>query len=849
MLGWLTRNDGARIARARRRLASARGSVFSEFALVVPIVMLACSALIEVAGYWDAQVMANHSAWTVGRIVTVRGSDGLAFSSDLDKKSKTGIPSSDMPDAIKKLLDDINKGIAGANKFNNRGNIATLFLMSTCGVGYYGSSPGKTLSDGFNKLCEAAVEAITDGIPEWVKSAVAGIELPSFVPGAGDDSEISKFVNKIVGTIVDKIADAALKPIAEAIGDLLKEAVKKAIGEDGIKIDELFNGKSAAARNARQIYGAASRIVRANATIGKEVVAVKDMDDLKGGYLFAKNSVRGRLVYPQVVDKEAKSDGYFVTGVHGWPANEQGLAMAHVEIDWPYESGWLFPVVSGRASAADAKPVVATGHSMVFPQPNIANENLYSAGAKAYEDGSYKNDTAVPALEELAKEMKNYLKFVKFCLRYRICEDTLSYGEGPWHWGDVYYWKYVPELKDLWPFDSGDGDSYPVGGEYAKCWKELTGKSDQSPDGDDFKKALSNCRSKDYFYWEGNYHARYGTSLCHENGNAGLAEWYDQHAGLCYRSSRGNQYVRDRAVFMSIFAKHKSEIDAAIYGGVNADWLFGRIFDFAKRNHVNVHNLVKWQEGHDLAAWERDDRAVHTEAKAAEKSFRAIKDLIHDEIRDIEKMENGTSTWSGDEDDPVLDPNDEEVMKDPDAAARKAREKWSALKANLKKKLRDVDTAAGNLRDEWSRYQSAVKKFKDARKACVREYFVEGCIRTLIRTKDRFVFDRSDDSSFQFPAGAFPYDIGKGTRDMLASVRAYKKRLDEAYKQEVEYGAMMGLQSASKAKREGKTPDQVVDEADEVKPDKPGSLSPGSDTGAIIDKDHQTYGDGGWKWD
>ena len=848
MLGWLTRNDGSRIARARRRLASARGSVFSEFALVVPIVMLACSALIEVAGYWDAQVMANHSAWTVGRIVMVRGSDGLAFSSDLDKKSKTGIPSSDMPDAIKKLLDDINKGIAGANKFNNRGNIATLFLMSTCGVGYYGSSPGKTISDGFNKLCEAAVEAITDGIPEWVKSAVAGIEIPSFIPGGGDDSAIGQFVNKIVGTIVDKIAEAALKPIAEAIGDLLKEAVKKAIGEDGIKIDELFDGKSAAARNARQIYGAASRIVRADSTIGKEVVTVKDMDDLKGGYLFAKNSVRGRLVYPQVVDKEAKSDGYFVTGVHGWPANEQGLAMAHVEVDWPYESGWLFPVVSGRASAADAKPVVATGHSMVFPQPNIANENLYSAGAKAYEDGSYKNDTAVPALEELAKEMKNYLKFVKFCMRYRICEDKLTYGEGPWHWGDVYYWKYVPELKDLWPFDSGNSDSYPVGGEYGKCWKELTGKDDQSPDGDDLKKKLNNCRSKEYFYWDGSFHKRYGTSICGANGNAGLGSWFDQHAGLCYLSAGANQYKGKKSVVTSLLKKYKSEIKAAIPGGVDSNWLSERLDDFARRNKVNVHNLVKWQEGHDLEAWKDQDRSVHTEAVAAEKSFRAIKDLIHDEIRDIEKMEDGTSTWSGDEDDPVLDPNDEEVMKDPDAAARKAREKWTALKANLKKKLLEVDKAAEELRNEWSKYQSAVRTFERERATCVGEYFVEGCIRTLVRTKNRSVFDRSNDSSFRFPAGAFPYDIGKGTRDMLASVRAYKKRLDEAYRQEVEYGAMMGLQSAQKAKREGKTPDQVVDEADEVKPDKPGSLSPGSDTGAIIDKDHQTYEGGEWKW-
>ena len=40
MFRWLTRNDGARMARAKKRLSSPRGSVFSELALIVPIVVL-----------------------------------------------------------------------------------------------------------------------------------------------------------------------------------------------------------------------------------------------------------------------------------------------------------------------------------------------------------------------------------------------------------------------------------------------------------------------------------------------------------------------------------------------------------------------------------------------------------------------------------------------------------------------------------------------------------------------------------------------------------------------------------------------------------------------------------------
>ena len=84
MFRWLTRNDGKRVERAKRRIASPRASVFTEFAIVMPVVAMICSAMIEIVGFWDAQVMANHVAWQVGRIVMVRGSDGLVFSSYID---------------------------------------------------------------------------------------------------------------------------------------------------------------------------------------------------------------------------------------------------------------------------------------------------------------------------------------------------------------------------------------------------------------------------------------------------------------------------------------------------------------------------------------------------------------------------------------------------------------------------------------------------------------------------------------------------------------------------------------------------------------------------------------------
>lgn len=280
-----------------RRMNSPRGSVFSEFALVMPIVVLACSAMLELAGFWDAQVMANHAAWQVGRIVMVRGSDGLEFSTSLSKKSKTGIKGSKMPEMLKKMLGGLDTVIQGANKFNNRANIATMYLMSTCGMGYYGASPGKTLSDGFTSLCKSVVDTLTKDIPKWIKEGVTS-RLPK-VAKSGEGG-IGGFVNGLVSKIVDKITESALKPIADGIQKRMQSAFDSMLGKNGSKIDNLFSGNGAFARHSRQMYGAASRIVRAKKISGREVVTVTDMTELNDGFMFAKNSNLGRLVYPQV---------------------------------------------------------------------------------------------------------------------------------------------------------------------------------------------------------------------------------------------------------------------------------------------------------------------------------------------------------------------------------------------------------------------------------------------------------------------------------------------------------------------------------------------------------------------
>ena len=921
MFKLFTRNDGSRMERAKRRLRSPRGSVFTEFAIVMPIVVMVCSALIEIVGLWDAQVMANHTAWTVGRIVMVRGSDGLEFSSGLSQLSKTGIEGSKMPDALSKSLTGLNPIIQGVNQFNNRGNIAALFLMSTCGIGYFGKSPGSALSDNFKTLLDAGVKALTQGVPDWIASAVTNVTIDvDVISGSGVMAAVTEKVNELVSRMVTEVVKWAITPLVEVLKDALQAAFDKIFGADGT-----------GAYRARQLYGAAQRIVRAKSVAGQEVLTVTDMDSPSRPFMFTQESSfsdQEHLVYPQVVDASAKSDGYFVTGAHGWPPNKTGLAMARVEINWPYESGWLFPVVSGRAAPTVAPPL-ARGHSMVFPQPKIVKANLYSKAAKAFDPGSYTGDTDVDAMDKLANEMKDYLKRVKFCMQYRICEEKLTMARGMFE-----IWWRCDELVSLFGNTRND--------DYKKSWSALKEvlpkpyeeyKIEWTRDLISGELRWNGYHEYEYFYWNGDLedtkeagskeeevHRRYGLILCEANGDLGFGGWFDgagnwpywrSHLydgfgrrdvrdeygryyaavtetaynvdGLTYANSTVNRYrwwnelsyghtgfdnvfnaYADRTDLSDDDKKWLGELVAALHAETAKDDKFKRfpnhgiysvIGRFAERNRVNVHNIVKWTAGGELEGWKEMDKAVEETAKQADKLFPAIQKLIHDEIADIDEiLDSKEEKYAGNPGDPVFDEYDEETLQqDPKTAAEAARTKWTAMKEKLKAKLAEVDAAAVTLREAWRQYAGCAASYIEERRKCVDVYFVEACLNALVKTRNPHLFDPENDANFQFPAGTFPYDVVKGTREMLDAVSAYQEAVNTAYALEVEYGAMLGLDKAEKAKREGKTPAEVIEgledgekipeSGDPSEPSGPWTLSED-----IIKWDRQHFEGGKWKW-
>ena len=833
----------------KRRLKSPRGSVFSEFAIVMPLALLICTAIFELLCFWDAQVMANHTAWQVGRIVMVRGEDGVTFFSSIDKKSKTGIKGSSMPDPLKKTLAPLDSVLQTANMFNSRANITAMALMSTCGIGYFGASPGRSLADAFSTIIEAGMKTVTDGIPIWLKDSVDGylsnLKLP--IPGFGGDFGLGKMVADLAKNLIDKAVEVAIKPATDKLGSLLKDAITNLIGKDGMKIDKLFGGKSEAAWISRRLYGAASRIARAKSKIGKEVVTIEEIEG--GNFTFAKNPPsQGYMAYPQVADGDAKSDGVFVTGAHGWPPYSQNLTMLHVEINWPVEISWLFPMMAGAGKGGRTKPPVAVGHSIVMPQPSIAPENLYSTGATDYDAGSYTNAMATNMFTAIANEMKDYVKKSQFCMRFRICDQNLTLRDTDWY---AYSWKECVELRDLFGVDA-----FPHGGEYADCWGKLTNYKAQDALMSDLRGFFSESSYKncDYFFWDGSCHCSYfKNSLVNDLGNAGLHRWYEANKSLTYADSGANMFVSGVAsliCFGVVYRAKEAQIRIAAPALANHDALYRKLLDFAARNKVNVHNMVKWQEGQNLSGWIALDEQVRKSAGIAENSFTSIRNLVRQEISEIDDVIAGkNSQYAGDKDDPVFDQDDEEVINDPAKAEKKAWDKWRRQKNNLRAMLKELDKAVVALRDAYVKYVNSVDKFKNRRAMAVNMAFVEGCLNMLVRTGNAQYFNAANDANFRFARGVTSVDIGEDTRWMLDRVKEYQERLDKAYDLEVEYGSLLGLDAAKRRKKSGKRLEDIVGEAGEPGSDSPGTLTEGSDSNRqLLDRDRQEYNGKRWEW-
>ena len=449
---WAARNDGRLWERIKRRGKSSRAAAFLEFALLAPFLMLMLSGMLELVQFFDSEVMASHTAWQVGRIATVRGPD-LTIGKSGDARAVDGsVPTGD--EVVNYLFGGFGN-IGDKTSLKNYGNAAAVFLMSTCGIGMYGGENTgdigeKIYSSLMNPLKELfSAKSIKEGINDIIQEII-----DSFLKVDKSGSGILNQLKKLLGEFLGKVAKTVFSPIVNLVSQGFGKIFSLILGQ----IDQaVADAPLAAERRGRELVGAALRCTRSGG-----LVKVDELSPRKGAkysaFVFSKTSTFGRLDYPQVVAKNASSDGFLVTGFTGWPPNNQSVGMYRTTVTWPFEMGWLFPVVSGFRSAEESAadgPVRAVGTAISFPKLSIENENLWSEGATQYADGEV--DDIDTELGDLRKRMAAYVKRSSQFLSYRTKTEIVKYGEcdygrfwhgGRWHKHFLPYYDYHQLLSD-----------------------------------------------------------------------------------------------------------------------------------------------------------------------------------------------------------------------------------------------------------------------------------------------------------------------------------------------------------------------------------------------------------------
>lgn len=387
----MSRREESVWKRFKRRIRSSRAAAFLEFAMVAPLLVMVISAMIEFTQLWDAKIMANHTAWTIGRIATVRGTQAQNW------RISSALPS----------------GIPVVSDFNDMRALSTVLMMSTCTMGSWGTF-SQDASDFLKKLIQGPIDALKKAIADMIagklKELIGKIKIP------GVDGGILEELLKMINDAISSIIDALMQPIARLIETLCQTIFGP--------IDKWLLYDSP--RQVRQIIGAGRRWAKFDGIVKLDNGGGTPWEFTKKPQGFmAPNDTS--LSYPRCLDNKSEFDDEsgFVTKDSGWPANSQSERMIRVTVNWPFERTWLFPVVSGHVRKGETVDAVrAVGHSLVFPQPAIELKHLLSEGAAQYDEGSNTNKYA-DIISQLQNEIQGFMKLVAFGMDYRRIAETV----------------------------------------------------------------------------------------------------------------------------------------------------------------------------------------------------------------------------------------------------------------------------------------------------------------------------------------------------------------------------------------------------------------------------------------
>ncbi len=837
--------------RAIRRFRGTRASAMLEFALVMPLIAMIVSAMIEFTALWDAKIMANHTAWTVGRIMTVRAG-----------QRPQGKETSLLGKKPKNIVDAFNPkgtGIDGAYT-------ATALLMSTCSMGSMHGSAADFSKDYITGWIKEGMDAlknyIKDKIAAGIKDAVKKV-ISSIAGQAAGDSAIARRIGEAIANIAGGVAEAIADVITSAMTSLIPQSFYDKIGE-------FLNGN----RQIRQVVYAADRVAKYN------VVQVNERDDGKIP-AFGKGSITsyGQLEFPESFDKAAKNDGWMVTQASGWPPNKQRQRMIDVKIAWPFERAWMFPVLSSDGTTDMDKVPTAVGRALFYPQPAIFNENLSSSSPKAFDPGN--TNSVLDVAKELQAQYANYLKMAKFAYDYRLCEEVIgpydscsrtigiSYKgigypiEGEANEDLIYKLDGLVVWMERAPAKPGDHDSWKkkkAPADYKKCFKEISGKGDEVCKfwhGFAFaaKKtaALENFenrkyKDKEWFFWgdDRNRHSRYWHRTPVSMFNAFARPWsFVSQPQPRYRwySFLLNEGIGARWKKETVIDKAAMVPDDNLYlqccNGFKECASHPQWSSFVAANRdfaATWEAIVKFYAGEQLLAslTARENTAMQRALVLMDKQNSELLSFVRQSRDELGKMiggdgevdvsETGFFDFGGD---------DEEIMKDPSKAVEKMKEKLANLKTTLNKLLLEIDGAERNLRTKGNVMYNALEDVGVVREKSVMKWI--GTVACGIRIAQSLKpADIEAAIKANLPAVATDFELS--TKKLETASEEYRKAYVRLYNAELAYAKAIGLKTSGKTPLDPSTdPKFNPDEPpDPLKPEESSSES-GSDKDGLGD--------------
>ena len=814
---FFTRKDGAIGSRMKRRVKSPRASVYLEYAIILPIVVMFVSALIEFSSIWDAKIMANHAAWTVGRIATVRPK--MVFSEKLSDKLDSGVTDDKMSDYMKAMFAPLDALMKGANKFNNCGNVATMFLMSTCSNGYWGQSVSGDLKTMLKKMITDPLELLQKNLTKWMTESITkGITkiLPDSIAGP-----VGKIV---VGILKNVIENIVFKPLSSLISKITELLFPSGLFD---WIQNLLEKD----RTVRGIFYAASRIAK------NDVVTVEAQT--KSPFAFSANiDGRGhsrRLSFPRCLDKDITIRDKInqVEKDSPWPSNFNLQPMYKIKVAWPYERTWLFPIVSGYENVPTegglAKPT-AVGYSLVYSQPDIANTNLLSEGAQVFSDGTQTNQFA-DILKGVQQQIEGFMKTAAFGMRYRLRQEVAKpydssdnwtgshkgLGNGGRHDNDgLVFWMGRAPSPDKHG-DKGEWEKRDnASPSYNKSWyvrANGAGQTDVFHHGLIKSGLLKNLENEEtthktlWWFWEPvvegstaqpadtKFRRRYTTTY---DGCEVKGDWHkrDMTDYTCFKERTTKS--DDCYTFWSDDPRYVNHIigpaEYMFDYGMMSLAPYSVYKPMAEKIPMSQTSWLNLYESGNESLLAREKGYAYTNQVLCAR-FSKITTLVADCARELERQNAGEQS---EDVDGQLDwgTTEEEMWKEPKKAAEKIQKKLNSMKTENFKLLGEIDKAIDEIHETWKPAYDKVMEACRARRLMLIEFHKRLAAATMYPTpapnvdevRKRLLADRGSTDAYE-----------RTFREAEEALKKTAAALERAWQAEVAYGNLFKLQAARKA--------------------------------------------------